>query len=158
MTGHDRISSIVLIIIGMIYCFASVRIDLGTFRSPGPGLVPFLAGVFLVLSLLPTLISSIFEKKLKVLSPVEPVSLRKGIKAIIGFSVYTFFLPILGYIIGTFLLMLFFFKGVETLKWKWAVIAAILTTLASYMIFDIWLQSMLPVGFIDIRGLMRWIF
>jgi hypothetical protein len=68
-------------------------------------------------------------------------------------------LPILGYIIGTFLFMLFLFKGVETLKWKWSVITAIITVLASYLIFDIWLKCMLPLGvIIDVKDLVLWIF
>lgn len=154
----DRISSIVLITIAVVVCLSSMRIGLGTFHVPGSGFVPFFAGVFLGLFSLPTLIRAILEKNSKKASPQEPVNLRKVIKVIITLYVYILFLSILGYLIGTFLLMLFFFKGVENLKWKWAVFTSVLIVLCSYLIFDVWLQCMLPVGFFDIKELMRWIF
>lgn len=159
MREYDQIiSSIILIIVGFIVCLGSMRIGFGTFNAPGPGFLPFLAGVFLVLCSLPILIKASFEKKPKVAYPQKPVNLRKSIKAIIGFFAYTLLLSTLGYAIGTFLLMLFLFKGVENLKWRWAVITAVLTVLASYILFDFWLQCMLPKGLFDLRVLKGWIF
>jgi TctA family transporter len=154
----DRISSIVLIIVAMTVCVGSIRIGLGTFHAPGSGFVPFLAAIFLGLFSIPTLIRATREKKSEITSSPEPIDLRKGIKAIVGLFVYISLLPILGYVIGTFLLMIFFFKGVENLKWKWALITAIITVVTSELIFDVWLQGMLPVGFIDFKEWIVWIF
>jgi putative tricarboxylic transport membrane protein len=155
MGRSDQISSIVLIIVAMLVCFSSIRIGLGTFDTPGSGFVPFFAAVFLGLSSLPTLIKATLGKKSEIAAPQEPVNLRKVIKAFIGLFLYIFFLPFLGYVIGTFLVMLFFFKGVETMKWRWAVLTGICIVMASYLIFDVWLQCRLPVGFVDLRGLIR---
>ena len=158
MDEHNRISSIVLIIVAILVCIGSIRIGLGTFSSPGSGFVPFTAAVFLGLFSLPTLIKATLEKKSKEIFPHEPANLRKVIKTIVGLLIYILLLPRIGYVIGTFFLMLFFFKGIETLKWRWAVITAIATVLTSYLVFDIWLQCTFPVGLINIRGLARWVF
>jgi putative tricarboxylic transport membrane protein len=157
MRRADQISSVVLIAVSIVVCFASIRIGLGTFNTPDLGFVPFFAGVFLGLTSLPTLIKATLGKKSEIAAPQERVNLRKVIKAYIGLILYVAFLPLLGYPIGTFLLMLFFFKGVETMKWRWAVLTGTLIVLGSYLIFDVWLQCMLPVGFVDIRWLTRWI-
>jgi len=157
MRKSDQISSIVLIIVAIVVCFASIRIGLGTFNTPDLGFVPFFAGVFLGLTSLPTLIKATLGKKSEIAAPQEHVNLRKVIKAYIGLILYVAFLPLLGYPIGTFLLMLFFFKGVETMKWRWAVLTGTLIVLGSYLIFYVWLQCMLPVGLVDIRWLTRWI-
>lgn len=157
MRRSDQISSIVLIIVAIVVCLGSFRIGLGTFNTPDLGFVPFFAGVFLGLTSLPTLIKSTLGKKSEIAAPKERVNLRKVIKAYIGLILYVASLPLLGYPIGTFLLMLFFFKGVETMKWRWAVLTGTLIVLGSYLIFDVWLQCMLPVGLVDIRWLTRWI-
>jgi len=158
MGRSDQISSIVLIIVAIVVCFSSIRIGLGTFDTPGSGFLPFFAAVFLGLTSLPTLIKATLGKKSEIAAPQERVNSRKVIKAFIGLILYVSFLPLLGYPIGTFLLMLFFFKGVETMKWRWAVLTGILIVLGSYLIFDVWLQCMLPVGLVDIRKLTQWIY
>jgi hypothetical protein len=158
MGEYSRFSSLVLIVIAIVVCIGSIRIGLGTLASPGSGFVPFIAALFLGLFSLPTLIKATLKKNSKETSFHEPINLRKVIKAVIGLVIYILLLPSIGYIIGTFCLMLFFFKGVETLKWKWAITTAILTVVASYLVFDVWLQCGFPVGLIDIKGLIRWIF
>lgn len=158
MREKDRISSIVLLIIGVILSLASMKIGLGTIHAPGSGFWPFFAGVFLSLSTLPTLIRASLEKKSKEASLQELINFWKVVKVIIAFFAYTLLLSKLGYVIGTFLLMLFFLRGVETMSWKWTLIMTILTVLSSYVIFDVWLQCMFPVGLVDLRGLVRWIF
>ena len=155
--GH-RISSIILIVLAIIICIASVRIGLGTFHSPGSGFVPFSAAVLLGLFSVPTLIKASFEKNFKKDLQQEPVHLGKVIKTILALLVYISLLSTLGYLIGTFLLMLFLLKGIENLKWKWAVFTSIFAVLTSYFIFDVLLQCMLPVGFFDLKKVMSWIF
>ena len=158
MGKHDKMSSIFLILVSIITCLGSIRIGLGTFGAPGSGFVPFIAGVFLGIMSLLILIKASRENKSKAILSQGRPNLRKVIKMILGLFIYVILLPILGYVVGTFLLMLFLLKGVETLKWRWAVATSILIVIVSYLIFDVWLQGMLPVGLVDIRRLTRWVF
>lgn len=158
MGKGDQISSIILILLAIVVCIASVRIGLGTFHSPGSGFVPFFAAVFLGLFSVPTLIKAYLEKNFKKGLQQEPVHLGKVVKTILALLVYISLLSTLGYVIGTFLLMLFLLKRVENLKWRWAIFTSIFTVMASYFLFDILLQCMLPVGFFDVKKVMLWIF
>jgi hypothetical protein len=157
MNKGDRISSIVLIVFSIVICFASFKMGLGTIRTPGSGFLPFFCAVFIGLFSLPTLVKSILEQKLKALPSQEPISLRKVIRIILGLILYTLFLGLLGFKLSTFLFMLFLFRGIETIKWKWAVLFSISAVLFSYLVFDIWLQTMLPKSLI-LERVLNWSF
>ncbi len=44
--GADRVSSLLWLAFGLISIYGSVLLELGTFREPGTGFFPFLAGCF----------------------------------------------------------------------------------------------------------------
>lgn len=70
------------------------------------------------------------------------------IKLLSIFGVYTIVLYPLGYLISTFLLMLALFSiGKEKRKW-WLIriVAPLVVTTMSYLIFRVWLQCPLPKG------------
>jgi putative tricarboxylic transport membrane protein len=157
MGRSEQVTSLVLVVTAIVVCIGASRIGLGTFRSPGSGLIPFLAGVFLALFALAILIKSSLKEKSETISTPEQRDVRKVIKTITGMFAYVFLLPLLGYSITTFLLMLFFFKGIETLEWKWAIIASGIIWVVSYFVFDVWLQCQLPEGLFDLRRVMGWI-
>jgi uncharacterized BrkB/YihY/UPF0761 family membrane protein len=56
--------------------------------------------------------------------------------------------PHLGFILSTVLLLLFLFKAVEPQKWSWAVLGAVISTLTAYGVFQLWLGTQLPRGFL----------
>jgi putative tricarboxylic transport membrane protein len=158
MKMHDRISSTVLIVFALIVCVGSIRIKLGTFHEPGPGLIPFMAGVLLCLSSLLSLIVVDVGNKSEDTSRTEgPAKLGNVIKVLVALSIYTFLLPKLGYVVGTFFLMVFFMKGFGNWSWKGSVVMAIIVALATDFIFNVWLQCNLPFGLGNIGGVMRWI-
>ena len=54
----DRLSGLFWLIFGLLCMYASTQLDLGSFREPGPGFFPFMAGCFFSLLALLTVISS----------------------------------------------------------------------------------------------------
>jgi hypothetical protein len=60
--------------------------------------------------------------------------------------VYIFSLSILGFLVGTFLLLLFLFRIMEPLPWRTVILASIVTLGAAYLLFDVFLGTQLPKG------------
>jgi hypothetical protein len=56
----------------------------------------------------------------------------------------------LGFILSTIGLLVFLFKAVEPQKWSWAVLGAMISTLAAYSVFRLWLGCQLPQGLLGI--------
>jgi hypothetical protein len=54
----------------------------------------------------------------------------------------------LGFVLGTFLLLLFLFRVVEPLGWKRVLIVTVLTMGGTYLLFGVLIESTLPKGFL----------
>jgi len=142
----DRAANLFWLLFAILVSVASCRLDLGSVKEPGTGFVPFGAGVLLgILSL-----SSFLQRYRREAAPKVP--LFKGtfwlkvILAFVALIVYAQLLPYGGYIICTFLLMLFLFSIVEKQKaWRIAVYS-LLTTGLTYYVFSKALHLQFPAG------------
>lgn len=143
-----KLTYIFLLLFSIIYCIEAFRLKLGSVSSPGPGFVPFLAGIFLAcISAISFLIT--YRNKTAFDAENEEMTfshktLLKPVKALAALLAYSLILVHLGYLISTFLLMLFLFKGIESQRWVTGIISAILATALSYLIFGIWLGVEFP--------------
>ena len=61
---------------------------------------------------------------------------------------YTALLQVLGFILGTFMLLLFLFRVVEPVGWKTVFIVTVLTMGGTYLLFGVLIESTLPKGFL----------
>lgn len=59
----DLLGGIILLAVGVMFSWGSIRLGLGSGRNMGPGYFPFLAGVFVVVSALLTLAASFLGKE-----------------------------------------------------------------------------------------------
>jgi len=59
---------------------------------------------------------------------------------------YAIFLEILGFLMVTFLLLIFLFRGIEPQRWLVSVGGSALASLICYAIFELWLKTQLPKG------------
>ena len=143
-------SSIFLIVISILFSLSSFKIGIGKPREPGPGFLPFLTSLVLLLLSIIVLIKDLYisdhaegEK-----NPFSPDHLRKPTGLIIILIGYTLLLKFLGFLITTFLLiflMLFVFNPNPKKIWKFIVIGIIAANL-SFIVFYKWLQVQLPMG------------
>lgn len=62
--------------------------------------------------------------------------------------IYTALLEFLGFVLGTFLLLLFLFRVVEPVGWKTVILVTVLTMGGTYLLFGILIESSLPKGFL----------
>ena len=134
--------------IGVFY--GGYDLELGTLRDPGSGFMFFWVGVIMTgLSL------AVLVKAIRMKPDQKGVGLLRGevrwakiLSVLAALVLYAYVFTYLGFILSTVLLLLFLFKAVEPQKWSWAVMGAVISTLTAYGVFQLWLGSQLPRGFL----------
>ncbi len=153
MQKWDKIASIVGIALGFFLSFFSYRLNIGHLNEPGPGFMPFVTGiVLLIMSIFYGLTSTWTrdENYRKQESPWPRQNLSKLIGVLAVLFLFAIFIDILGYILSTFLLMIYLFRVVEPEKWVITIVKATLSVLITYLIFDKWLMIQFPIGLLGI--------
>jgi putative tricarboxylic transport membrane protein len=120
---------------------------MGRFKHPGPGFLPF--GLAIVLILLSLLLISINRKKPK--SPVPFWPHRTWFRPLLGVVILVFYALVigkLGFLITTFIFLLIWMGVIERLRWRTLISISIGTTVALYLIFRLFLEVPLPLGFL----------
>jgi putative tricarboxylic transport membrane protein len=148
MRRYDTWAAAVLFLVAILATLEARKLNLGEFGRPGPGFFPFyLALLFSIVSL------ALIFGSLRVAADMQAsaqatnrVRAEKVVVTLAGLIVYAFLLEWLGFLLATFLLMLFLFKAVDPLRWHAAIAASLMTSLLSYVVFKKWLQVLLPTG------------
>ncbi len=138
----DMTSSLFWLAISIFVCAEGIHLKLGQFRKPGPGFFPFSAGLALgVLSLI-SLANSFKQKERISFSGIRWPTLLLVSAAILAYLV---FLEKIGFLLLSFLLLLLLFR-LEKKGWIVATLWSLAATGASYALFQLFLQSQLPIG------------
>jgi len=150
---HNRIGSIFWLIIGSYVAISAYRLGLGKFDQPGPGFIFFLASILLIaLSLIDIGMTSIKMPKMDEGNDEnilwEGVRWQKVLLLLAGISIYICMFNYLGFILSTFLLMIFLFKVVEATKWWISIFSSFVTVMISIGLFKYWLKAYFPIGFL----------
>jgi putative tricarboxylic transport membrane protein len=153
MKSSDIISSLFWMTIGIGVCYGGYDLELGTLHDPGSGFIFFWVGIIMVGLSVGVLISAI--KRTDVPGELKKVlwtEIRwtKIMSVLVALFLYAYLFTFLGFILSTVLLLVFLFKVVEPQTWLKAVLGSIITTLAAYALFQLWLGSQLPKGFLGI--------
>jgi len=127
--------------LALFVLWESLRLELGTLKTPGPGFLSFGAGIGLaVLSL--ALITSGWGKR----ADLKAHS-RRVILALLALFAYSLILDTLGFIVATFLLVAILFRlGGYFRQWWTLVAASASVALLAYLFFGILLNVFLPRG------------
>ena len=142
---YKRICDVLWVVTSLTICVASIRLKLGNLLEPGPGFMPFVAGLFLLLFSLPTFFEKSDEGGKEEIAWSGPYW-KRAITTIISLSTYALLLNRLGYLLTTFLLMAFLFWAPENKRWTVTIFKAVLSTGLTYIVFDKWLDCQLPRG------------
>ena len=146
MRRHDLISSTIWLCTGLFITFYAPQFELGTPSMPGSGFMPFLAGLLVSVFSALTFIQAYFKKEGETEKLWKHIQFRKLLFVVLGLLIYTFILDIVGFLICTFLLILFLIHFVGSENWLRSIVGAVLTSILSYLLFDTWLQANLPKG------------
>jgi len=156
MKKHDRMGGWVWFVLGICICIGSVQLRLGSFHAPGPGFLPFLSGAALGIFGLVLLFSTTFAKPKGEEEAKSEKSLVKWnwkkflnpLLILLALLVYILLLEPLGFLVTTFIYLLFLFKLSEPGKWLMPLALSIIVTALSYLIFSVWLHCQFPKGLI----------
>jgi len=148
MNFRDQLSGFFWLAISILVCIESIKSGIGTFRSPGPGFLPFWSGVALGTFAIILIASDILREKVG----QKNINLWGGkrwsnvILILVSLFAYALLLPRLGYLITTFGLMVFLFSLIGRPRLWVQGVSALITVLATYIIFYVWLNVQLPKG------------
>lgn len=148
---RDQLSGVFWFALSIFVCVEAAGTDIGTFHSPGPGFLPFWAGVFFAILSIILVVASIVERSGGV--PAGDLwkgrDWRKGLIVISSLVVYAFVLQTVGYLIATFGLMMLLFGLMRRMSWWVRALTALVTVLATHLIFHVWLEVQLPKGILE---------
>jgi hypothetical protein len=145
---RDLLSGLFWLGISIFVCLECIRTGIGTFHAPGPGFFPFWSAVILGTFAIILLVTISLKKKWKrkIVDLWKGVEWKKVIWVLFCLFLYPFVLPIMGYLITTFGLMVFSLWIMGRSKIWVHGISALIITLLSYVIFYILLDIALPKG------------
>lgn len=152
MKREDIGSSLFWLAVGLGVAYAGYDLELGTLRDPGSGFVLFWVGVIMAALSLAILIGALRLKPgMVALAPRWAGARWKQILSVVAALVlYAFFFDGLGFLLSTTLVLLFLFKAIEPQRWSVAIAGAVLSALAAYAVFHLWLGTQLPKGFLNL--------
>ncbi len=150
--NNDQASSAAFFFIGLAIALSALRYKLGTFSNPDSGLMPFLVGMAISFLAGIGFIHATMERRRGTgWSPLLR-RFRWGrvlivLAALVG---YILFVKTLGFLICTSLFIGFLLKAIVPQRWPTVIAVSLITALASYGIFEVWLKAQLPRGILGI--------
>lgn len=153
MRRRDVWSSLVWLGVGIVFLVGSLRAGLFRKGIPGPGFLPFIISLSLIVLSLMVFFPALSRKKEDAIEGEnffpEKDSFKKVLFGLIALFAYGFALEYTGYIITTFVFMIFTSMIMERGKWIGPLVMAVLTAVLSYLLF-VALEVQLPSGFLGI--------
>jgi putative tricarboxylic transport membrane protein len=131
--------------VGLLACYGASRLGLGNVTDPGAGFIFFWSGLVLVILALIVLAESIHSSEDT--RGTGQLNWTKIALVLLSLLLYAFFLERLGFVLTTFVLLSFLLGCIEDRNWVKSLGTAGAAALASYAVFELWLQIRLPKGF-----------
>lgn len=147
MKKADLITSTVLLVLSGYVIQEAWRMPPSASFGPGAGFLPFWLGV--ALAVFATILFVSAWRRQATEDDSKPVFPGKqallGIALIlVGLAGYILLIEVLGYLMDTFLFIVFLMKVVEREKWRLTLMVAVSTTAALFIIFEFLLKIKLP--------------
>jgi putative tricarboxylic transport membrane protein len=147
MKHPDLISGFFWLAIGLLLSiWSGVSYEVGSFTQPGPGFVPFVLGLLLIL-LASILLGQTRRSSLPSQRPSSSCSSKGWKKAAYVLLIYVigiFLFEVIGYLFTFFLMILFLMHEIGSRTWKVSFLTALLSTLGVYLVFVSLLELQLP--------------
>lgn len=146
MINSNRIQAALWAIFGLYVSYEGFLLKLGTPRAPKPGFMIFWMGVIIVI------LSALFFIETLTIPWQEHKALWRGgrwfrgMKLMAALVLYVSVFQILGFILSTFLLLVFLFKGLESQRWRTALLLSAATIAICYLVFGVFLELQFPPG------------
>ncbi len=146
---YDRVAAIFFLIVGGFFAIYARSVDVGTWSEPGPGFLPFWAGIVMAVMAAALIVGSFRTKGAAMPSFFpESNSWKRVVATFASLVAYAFSLQYLGFTLTTFLFVAFLVKFIFPQTWTRALVVAVLSSLATRILFVDLLKTQLPAGFV----------
>ena len=147
MKTLDQTSSLFWLLVSIAVFIESLRLGIGTANNPGKGFLTFAAsGILGILSLILFIQASLRKKEIKTGPFFASPLWKRVLLVLVALIAYSKFMPVLGYLISTFLLMVTLFWILERRKIGFVFVSSVLATFVTYLVFSKWLNCQFPQG------------
>ena len=147
MKKADMITGVVLLALSGYVIQESLRMPPSATFGPSAGFLPLWLSVLLAVFAIILFVSAwrrkATEKDGRSIFPGKQ-ALLAILMVMVGLGVYIELIEILGFLIDTFLFIVFLMKAVEREKWRLTLIVAVSTTAVLFLTFQVLLQITLP--------------
>jgi putative tricarboxylic transport membrane protein len=131
MARHDPVFALIWIALGIFLCAESSSLGLGGIMEPGPGFMPFVMGSVMIGLAIALFLETYFRTRKipsKKISPWSDVHWKRVVYVAVVMLAYAVLLSRLGYLLDTFILMVFLLRSGASVKWPAAIFAGALTS------------------------------
>jgi len=153
MMKTDQFNGILFLIMAILICLGSIRFPYGNVHNPGPGFLPFWLGVVLGLLSIILLIRTTLQRKETMLFRqvfTEKIRWGKVLITLIALILYGVLMEDVGFLLLTFLFLACLIRFVDPQSWKRVIGWALVGSVGSYLIFEVWMKLRLPKGFLGV--------
>jgi putative tricarboxylic transport membrane protein len=144
--SRERVAALALLLFGLGGVFGASRLTIGGPGRPGPGFFPF----WLALALCVAAVALLLRRSPAPPQPpavlAERLRYGKVVLALAAGAAYAAALGPLGFLLTTFLFLLFLLRAVDPRRWSSALVISAATSVASHLLFKVWLDVQLPAG------------
>jgi putative tricarboxylic transport membrane protein len=149
MKTLDLASSFFWLVFSIIVFMGSLHVGIGKLHNPGMGFMTLGAsGILGILSLV-LFLQALLRKEDQDHEPLfAGKAWKRVVFVLIVLFLYAWLMPIVGYLISTFIGMALLFGVLEKKRIGMVLLCALLSTLITHLIFSKWLNCEFPVGFL----------
>ena len=156
MKKNDLYPAILWVIVASGVITVAHRLGIGSLHAPGPGLMPFLLGVLLLILSVPILLRALLLRARAARAEEEGswagIHWKNVLFIVASLVGYALLLEQIGFVAVAFLFLLILFKGFTPQRWLFSLSASLLTVLITYILFAVILKVELPGGILGRMG------
>jgi hypothetical protein len=147
---YNRIAAIFFLIVGIFFFLYARSVEIGSWNEPGPGFLPFWAGLTLSAMSIALLLGSYGKKAWAVRPSFFPKddSWKRVLLTFLSLIAYNLLLNPLGFAFTTFLFLAFLVKFIFPQTWRRTLLVAVLGSVIARLLFINFLETQLPKGFL----------
>ena len=143
------VTSILFLMLALGAFVESMKLPFGRVSAPAAGFFPAVLAVLLALASLFAFVEALRGSHEDAVHG-ESLTWRKIVLTLGSLLVFGFVFERLGYLLATFLFIIFLLRVVERQSWGLAISVALSASLVSYVVFGLLLGTPLPAGFLQL--------
>lgn len=146
---YNKIAAIFFLSVGIFFSIYARSVEIGNWQEPGPGFLPFWAGIIMT-----TMAGALLIGSWKRKGPARPSffpqsdSWKRVFLTFLSLIAYNLVLMPLGFALTTFLFVGFLVRYIFPQSWARTLIVAALSAVAARLLFINFLETQLPKGFL----------